>query len=286
MTTTAADGFTQLVVHLLAHVQRPGPGDLFSPRHIAWSEAHFRPATSAQLHDDAAVLSALWAASPALDLLDALPALHTSLSAYRRTAARALSELTERDVAQPDLLRALHHLGPAAELVHAMLGLLVDEFARVHDTLVTPLVVTACERISTWLDPLADSIPALATERIEVVWALGDHGRVMPGRLLVGVGDSPDDLTPVVVAVHEHAVRTSGHEAHERAEWSALVHGARWLREAPSPLREAQARWLARLDLSELIEAALADGAVDGDTATALEHDPPERAARLSALPG
>lgn len=280
MPVAVADGFTQLVFHALAHVPRPGPGDLHDPTHVDRAARHFSPATRELLTSDAALLAALWRASPGLDLLDALPELHTSLPAFRRTAARALAELTDRDVAAPSLLAALQRLGAPAELLHATLGLVADEFARVHADIITPSLAAACGSIAASLAPLAERVPGLLSAQIELVWALGSRGRALPRRILIGAPDGAP-LLSAVVAVHEYAVCTSGQDDYLRAEWSALRRAARWLR--ATHLRGAHARWLAGLDLSAILA-----GARDLLTARdldALHHDRDARADLLADLP-
>lgn len=283
MHVAAADGFTQLVFHVLAHVPRPGPGDLYDRHHRDRSARCFGAGTRALLASDAATLAALWRSSPALDVLDALPELHASLPAFRRTAARALAELTADDVACPAVLFALQRLGAAAELIHATMSLVVDEFACVHEGVIEPALASACGAIAALLAPLAATVPGLDAARIELVWALGSRGRALPGRLLVGTPRADiDPRLPAVLAVHEHAVSTSGQVDHLRAEWSALIRGARWLR--PTPLCDLHARWLASLELSELLGGAQALGLVAPDDAGALRRDRHARSALLAAL--
>lgn len=283
MPPAAADGFTQLAFHLLAHVPRPGPGDLFDREHLARCEPLFSREARALVHDDAAALATLWRASPALDVLDLLPELHASLPALRRTAARPLAELHAGDVADPDVLRALQRLGAPAELVHAALGLLLPEFERVHAEVIAPTLAAAAPPIAASLATLTH-VPGLAAARVELVWSLGLRGRAMPRRILIGC--PPDDPhTPAVIAAHEHAVCSSGHADYLRAEWSALLRGARWLRAAADPLPDAHARWLAHLDLTALLAAALAAGLVAPRDAAALRDAPTDRAARLADLP-
>lgn len=210
MRQDAADGFTQLALHVLAHVPRDGPGDLLDRRHVEWSARVLPPRAQALLTADAATLAALWRSDPALDILDALPDLHTSLDAFRRTAARALADLRPADVAGPPLLRALQRLGPAGELMHATLGLLAPAFARVHAEL-GPALLRGRDELRPWLAALCEHVPDLAAARVELVWALGPRGRALPARLLVGCpGHLTDAATPAIVAAHEHAVCLSG----------------------------------------------------------------------------
>jgi hypothetical protein len=281
MTLAVADAFTQLAVHVLAHVPRAGPGDLCDRRHVEASARCFSPRATALLADDAASLAALWSSS-ALDALDGLPDLHASLPEFRRTAARALAELRPEDVADPPLLRALQRLGPAGELVHASLGLLAAEFSAVWTDTLEPTLRRGLDELRPWLARLCEPVPGLASARIELVWALGARGRAMPTRILIGCpGHLTDAIAPAIVAAHEHAVCTSGQVDHARAEWSALVRLARWLRAAPASLRQAHARWLAGLELGELLTAARDVGLVTPREAAGL--DARDRRARTLA---
>lgn len=281
MTLAAADGFAQLCFHVLAHVRRAGPGDLFDASVVAWSRATLDAAAQRQLEEDAAVLSALWREAPALDVLDALPALHGSLAGFRRTAAGALAAVTADAVADAGVLRALQGLGAAGEVVHAALGLLVGPFAEVHARAIAPRLEREAPAIAATLEALAPYVPGLAAARVELALALGRRGRAMPGRIVIGVGTGA-----AIVAAHEVAVGSSGQVEYVRAEWAALGRLARWLQPAPGPLREAHAAWLAGLDLGALVEAAVAAGLVAADDGRRLVEGRGERAAMFAALVG
>ena len=69
-----------------------------------------------------------------------------------------------------------------------------------------------------------------------------------------------------------------------RAEWSALVRLAAWLRAAPAAVREAHARWLASLDLAGLLAAAQGAGLVAPTDARALQQARDDRPALLARL--
>lgn len=279
MSVAVADGFTQLVFHALAHVGRAGPGDLFDGTYVAWARSTFAPAVQRLLEEDAAVLAALWRGEPGLDVLDALPELHGSLAAFVRTAGRGLAAVTAEEVARPEVLRALQGLGAAGELVHATLGLLAREFARVHDERIAPRLVEEVGGIEEALAGLAAYVPGLAEARVEVVWALGARGRAMPGRILIGRAPCAP-----IVAAHEVAVCASGQVEHVRAEWAALVRLAGWLRGAPAGPREAHARWLAGLELAGLVERAIAAGLVAAEDGGRVVRERERRAGLLAAL--
>ncbi len=271
-----ADDFAELCFHVLAHVRRAGPGDLFDAAHVAWSRSVLGAAAQRQLEADAAVLAALWEAAPALDVLDALAEMHRSIAAFRRTAGRALAEVRADEVAEPGLLRALQGLGAAGEVVHAALGLLARPFAEVHARAIAPRLGASAPAIAAALEELAPHVPGLAGARIELALALGRRGRAMPERIVIGPGPHA-----AIVAAHEVAVCSSGQVDHARAEWAALGRLARWLRGAPGPLREAHAAWLAGLELAGLVEDAIAAGRVAAGPGRRVVR---ERAARADAL--
>lgn len=256
MTPVPADGFTQLALHFLAHVPRRGPADLFDPGHVRRSAPHFSADARALVEADARALATLW--SPELDVVDALPELHASLAGYRRTTARALAELGPADVASPELLAALQRVGAPAELLHASLSLLVDEFEAVLAAVAEPALRAACRALASSLELLSERVPGLGGARVEVVWSLGSRGRALPRRILVGCS-AAEPVLPAIVAAHEHAVCTSGQRDYCAAEWSALVRLSGWLVGAAAELREAHARWLAGLDLAPILARAVAE---------------------------
>lgn len=289
MTLALADDYTQLAFHVLAHVARTDPGDLFDERHVDAARDLFSADARTRLIDDAHVLARMARPLDAhlqrtdLGALDLLPELHRSLAAFRRTATRALAELTAEDVADPSALRSLQRLGPAAELLHAQMALLLREFQTVHAAHIQPWARTTIAAVSPWLTALAEHVPGLADARIELVWALGPHGRAMPGRILIGSATPDDPLTPAILAMHEYAVTTSNYIDYTRGEWDSLRRAARWTAAAPEPLRAAHTRWLASLDLSRLLDAAADAGLLTLADRTRL-RDSPDRADALRTL--
>lgn len=279
MTPVPADGFTQLALHFLAHVPRRGPADLYDPGHVRRSAPHFSAAARALVEADARALARMWTAE--LDVVDALPELHASLAAYRRTSARALAELGPADVASPALLAALQRAGAAAELLHASLSLLALEFEAALAAVVEPALEAACAGLRAPLEALSARAPGLGEARVEVVWSLGSRGRALPGRILIG-RPAEDPLLPAIVAAHEHAVCTSGQEDYFAAEWSALVRLSGWLVGAAPELREAQARWLAGLDLAPILAAAVAAGWLAATDAERVAREPGARGELLA----
>lgn len=276
-----ADDYTALALHALAHVPRTSPANLADGWYLDWSARMFSPDVARQALDDGALLAAM----PGLDGLDLLPQLHRSLAAYRRTAARSLADVAPHEVADPAVLRALQRLGPLAELAHTTLALIAPAFARVHAAHIEPWGRAAIPLVSPWLAALAEHAPGLADARIELAWPLGQHGRAMPDRILVGCTDlTRDPPRSAILAMHEHAVLTSQHADHDRAEWDALRRAARWSASAAPPLRQAHAAWLAHLDLRSLVARLEHAGHLDPAAARHLLTAPNRRADDLRAL--
>lgn len=283
MSLDVADGFTQLVFHVLAHVVRPGPENLYDDGYVAWARERFSAEATALLAEDAEVLGAL-AHAEYLEVLDAWPQLHGSLAAFRRTAGRALAEVRADEVQEARLLKSLQGTGPAGEVMHAAMGLLAGEFAGVHARWIAPWGREAAAAVLPWTTALGEAAPGLASARVELVWALGRRGRALPGRVLVGCGDwRADPVTPAIAAMHEYAVWSSGQVDYVRTELDALSRGARWVAAAPARLREAHARWLAGLELRPLVARAQRTGLIGAAVAGMLAA-PEDRARVLRKL--
>ena len=280
MRPEVADEFTQLVAFVLAHVPRAGPGDLFDRRLVVWSATVLSVAAHERLVADGELLGALWRADARLDALEGLLLLHRSAGAFRATAGRALAEVEPAEVAEPAVLRALQRLGPPGELMHAALGLLIDEFVEVCARWISPWGHEAAGAIAPWLSALAEVVPGFGAARVELVRALGRRGRALPGRVLIGCVDD-DAATSAIVAMHEYAVCTSGQVDYVGMEWDALVRGARWAVAAPAVLREAHARWVAGLELTGLVDGAVRAGLVAPDRGARVVQEPARRAELL-----
>lgn len=248
-----AEGYTQLVAHLLAHVPLAGPGNLADARYARFVAPHLRGDERALLEHDAGLLAALWAADPRLDALHGLVELHRDLEGFRATAARALAEVRAEEVASPELLAQLHGL-PAAELVHATLALLDDRFASMREVFVDAALARAVDDVQPWLARLHAHVPELAAQPIELVFAMGPHGRALPRRIVVGAPVAWNGLDPLAVAVqaaHEALVRACPHEGYVAVERWALAELPARLRADPN-LHAGHARWRAGLDCSGL----------------------------------
>jgi hypothetical protein len=288
MTVAIADGYTQLALHVLAHVPQGGPGELFDPRYIAWSRRALGDDDGdLDLVADGALIGARWRLDPRLAALHALPELFGSLAALRRCAARPLADLDAEDVAAPALLAALKGLDAVAvELVYAALGLCAPRFERCLRGTILPALISARVAVAAAVDALTPAVPGLAAARVELAWALGRRGRALPRRIVVGAPAAWTDVEPAtsaVIAAHEHCVRACGERSYASAEWRALVEVAARLENGPPALRDAHARWLAGLELSTVVAGALAAGLTTPADADALA-EPGGRAAHLARL--
>ncbi|MEZ4381288.1 MAG: hypothetical protein R3A79_08055 [Nannocystaceae bacterium] len=292
MAVTVADGYTQLALHVLAHVPQGGPGELYDARYVAWST---QALGDHGLAADGAVIGARWRGDPGLAALHGLPELFGSLAALRRCAARPLASLRADEVASPALLAALQGQDEVTvELVFAALGLAAPGFTAELRATILPAMEEAREAVADAVDALLPAFPALAEARVELAWALGRRGRALPRRLLVGVGvgvgvgapaawSDGDAATSAVLAAHEHAVRACAARSYAIAEWRALVEVAGRITRCPADLRDAHARWLADLDLSGVLAGALAAGLTTPAEIAALTA-PGDRAAILAGL--
>lgn len=279
-----ADEFTQLVFHVFAHLRLAGPGDIHDPRYVAWAAERFDGADLELLAHDADLLARLWNADSRYDTLHRLCELHADLAGLRACAARPLAELAPEELADPELLVVLREL-PGAELIHATLALLAPGFARVFAELGCTLGRASVE-VRTWIERIDLACPGLAAARIELVWALGMHGRAGSKRILIGAPAKWNGCSPArqaVLAAHEHTVARVSVGDYVADEWSALTSLADRLREADPIVREAHREWLASLNLAPLLADVVARGELDAGEAELIEQDRAGRARRLSA---
>ena len=282
---SATDAFTDLVLHVLAHVSVPGPEDLFEPRYVAWAEAATPADLHARLLADADVLAHRWSSAEGL-ALQAWPDLHRDLPAFFVTRARALADVRSDEVASPGVLARLQACTPAiGELVHAQLGLLAPWFAKMHNDVVTPAIAEVLDEVAEVLADAAALVPSFARERVELAWPLGPRGRGLAGRIVIGAPAPWNGMAPAttaVLALHEHAVRCASTSEWASAEWTALRELAGAMRGAPAPLRSAHAGWLESLELASLVGVLQRQGAIDRGLATRLVGEPEARAELLA----
>lgn len=249
----SADGFTQLVAHLFAHVPLAGPGNLADPRYVAWACDQLEVEDRTTLEHDAALLARLWAGDPRLDVLHGLYELHADLDGFRATANRSLAELRSDEVREPALLAIMGSLD-AAELVHASMSAMIDGFADLLDEIASALVL-ARARVLPWLERIRVHVPELDEVPVELVWAMGEHGRALPSRILVGAPAAWNRMDPArtaVLAAHEALVRAHASDEYVVCErWAIAALGER-LRDADLELRTRHAAWLGSIDVSRL----------------------------------
>jgi hypothetical protein len=279
-----ADAFTQLVFHALAHARLHGPGNIYDPRYLAWAAERFAERDAQVLGADAALLARLWAADPRYDRLHRYCELHRDWAGFLASADRSLAELHPTDVGDARLLASIRELD-GAELLHATLALIGPSFARVLAEL-RPVLERAAIEVRGWIDRLTVPCPGLVDARVELVWALGMHGRGFTSRILVGAPANWNACSPArqaVLAAHEHTVSSIAQGDYVADEWAALTELSLLLRDAERELREAHRAWLASLELAPLIHAAVARGYLDASEADSLIRQPAERATRLSA---
>jgi hypothetical protein len=282
-----ADAYTQLVFHVLAHVRlswpEAGPGDIHDPRYVAWVRAHAETEAAA-LVADAALLARLWASDPRYDRLHSLAQLHRGWAGFWACADRSLAELDPSEVADPGLLARLRELD-GAELIHATMALLGPGFLLVLAKQ-GPELRAAADATRIWIKRLDPLVPGLGEARIELVWALGVHGRAFPDRLLIGAPVAWSATTPArqaVLAAHEHTVARLGVGDYVLDEWRALTELAAALRTGSPELLAAHHEWLASLELGPLLAEAVARKLVAGELAAQIEAAGEDRGERLSA---
>ena len=281
-----ANDFVQLVAHVLAHLHIPGPGALLDPRYLAWCTPRMDAGTRELLVHDAALISRVWARDPRSEALHWSFALHEDLASFRASAARPLAELEPHEVARPALLSRLRAL-PVAELMHTTLALvepgLSSLFAELQDD-----ASETCEAVAHTAATIADALPGFAARRIELVWALGMHGRGLEPRILVGAPAPWNRCSPArqaVLAAHEHCVLGSPHANYIQSEWHALRTLSAALAAHPdAATRETHQDWLGGLELRELLGACVQAGQLRATLATRLIDEPDTRASLLAEL--
>ncbi|MCH9684316.1 MAG: hypothetical protein K0V04_22975 [Deltaproteobacteria bacterium] len=283
-----ASDFTQLVLHVLAHVRIDGPGSLFDPRYVAWVGEHAPPSLVQQLHEDAAALERVWSTAPPSDVVHAWPQLFTDLEAMVSAAARPLSEVRPDQVQAPQVLACLQaERSVAVELLHASLGALAPEHARWWGHAIGPRLDAARGEVQPLLAIGHSSVLSLGAHPVELAWSLGPRGRAFASRIVVGSPapwHSHGPATSVVLALHERAVLDAGQVGYVAAEWSALRGVAARMHAAPMVLRQAHGSWLAGLELGPLVAGARVAGLLDETTAQRLQAEPETRAEVLAQM--
>jgi len=280
--------FTELVLHVLAHVPVGGAGCVHDLRYVAWARGQAPVELERLLDEDAAVLERAWSGGRAPAVLHAWPELLGSIAELRACARLELQALSPAQVRTEVVLRELIAADrPELELMHATLCALAPWYAEWHAAEVEPELRRAGEQVQPWLEPAVRVVPSLGDARLELSWVLGPRGRGFPSRIVVGAPapwHDRDARIPVVLAMHEQLVIDSGHAGYSEAEWAALTSLAVRMVEAPAALREAHGRWLASLELRPLLASLVAGGRITEEQCAALQREPRARGERLAVL--
>lgn len=289
MSPEPTDGFTDLVLHVLAHVRLGGAGCVHDPGYRAWAQDRMPAELRQLLEHDAAVVERAWSGGRAPLVVHAWPELLGSIAELRAVSTRELRVLSASQVRAPWVLERLVAVDdPTIELLHATLCALAPWYATWREHELEPaLKVAAVERVRPWLEVAAGVLPSLSSTRIELSWSLGPRGRGFPSRIVVGAPVEWNRMDPrlsAVLALHEHAVQSSGHTGYVEAEWAALTRLAARMTMASSELAQAHAQWLASLELQPLLAELHASGRIDREQQRGLADDREHRAARLAAL--
>lgn len=282
--------FTELVLHVLAHVPLAGAGSVHDPRYVAWMRGRAPGELERLVHEDAEVLARAWAGGREPEVVHAWPELFATIAELRACARDELRGLSAAKARDPAVLaRIVAAERPELELLHATLCALAPWYARWHATELEPALRHAVEEVRPWLEPAVRVVPSLADARIELAWALGPRGRGFASRIVVGA-PAPwhglDARAPVVLAMHEQLVIDRGPASYVDAEWAALTGLAARMTAAPLALREAHAQWLGALELRPLLASLHAAGRVTLACCAALQHEREGRAERLATLAG
>lgn len=281
------DDFTDLVLHVLAHMPIAEPGNLHDPRYVAWARASMPAPEAEWLSEGAAVLGRAWAAG-APPVVHAWPELFDSIEAFYSVAAQELASLRPEQTRAPEVLRAAQRAGGAdLELFHATLGALAPWYSEWRARIIAPLFRKARFGVSFWVGDVLECMPTLAQTRLELACALGAHGRAFPTRIVVGIPTDwnfLDERLPAVLAMHEQMVRESGESDYVEAEWAALIGLAARVAGLSIQMRNAHSNWLASLELGPLLDGLLAEGRIEAQDHQALTHDIYGRARQLLAI--
>jgi hypothetical protein len=277
--------FADLVFHALAHLPLSDHTTLFDPRYLAWAE-RLPEETRAPFAEDATVLVRRWALRDAGGL-QFFPILQASIADFLVSARKEFRELRSDDVGSAPALDALRRVDEAlVEILRADLALAAREYEAVFAERIRPELARFCDPIAALSESLARHLP----ERIELSSVLGPRGRALGARIVVGAPLAWAEIetaTPIVLALHEHLVRTStarGADRYAATEWDALVRGADIVAGGAAEIAPAHARWVERLALRPLLDRLVALGTIDAPFADRLERAGAERAAMLRSL--
>ena len=257
------------MLHVLAHLEAAGlAASCYNPAWIAWARARLGPVSTRPLAEDLHVLTRTALTHDVLARAQTLAWVFASPAEAGRVVDRVLSELVDGDVTSFDALATASSAGPIVEILRAAAELEAPLLAALDD--------------GTWGDALPSvdralrdvraAAPSLGSFQVSLARPLGLRGRVHGASIVVGcpgIG-CPDAEHAAWQAAHEATVSTlAACDAHElcarrtflELERDAL--GTLRSRAEAAGLGDAHARWLARLDLSEIGSIADIDDATD-----------------------
>lgn len=278
VTVRVASDYASLCFHGLAHLPLRGPERLYDLGYLEHARGTLPMEAIEPLATDASAIAiALQSRAGATLAAQWLPRLHPSIDSFLAASALELNEIEDADARALASLRAHHCDG--LEWLRTDLLLIAQAYAASAPDLTS--------EASALQEHAADLVDLGLPEHFEVAPSLGPRGRAYPNVIIVGAPqpwwcrDEIDRAIPLVLAIHENAVR-SGAGDYVTSEWAALRSVARTLH--TSPLADSHQRWLATLDLEELLtalERARVASRLDVDALRAHPHDRAEHLAKL-----
>ncbi len=180
--------FTDLVFHVLAHVEVDVPAGAFDATYVRWVEEHLGPASERELGESAREVARVASTHELLGAAQRLAWLFRDGERARPAFAHALGELAPADVDAPAVLLAIAGT-PPAELLFCAVALEAAHHARLPET------PARGEAFADRLASLRAVAPELVNLPVEHVRALRRRGRLFGGRIWVGL---PGAVVPAV----------------------------------------------------------------------------------------
>ncbi len=234
----ATSDLAELVFHGLAFVpiaEDAPPGaqaaSLFNPCYGRWFSERAGRETVRWFEDDAALLARLLEEEVAAQGISCLALLHPTIDGLLHTAEKPLLELAASQVHHVgalSLLRSLH--SPAIEIFRADIALAARAFRSAFGEHVRPRLERLAQHVERRAARL-HGLPAwLDLSACELSLALGNCGRALADRVIVGVGvpDLDDEAASeqaVRLIVHEQAVQRATRFLESRGRtgaWAAV----------------------------------------------------------------
>lgn len=253
----------ELVLHALAWIPATRhPASLYEPAYHRFARETLAPACVDLFAEDGPVFAPRLAPA-ALLALHALPMAFDSTQALV-ARARAEATVTIEGVDSDTLARCRAIAGDLTDWLLCDCALAAAAFERTYEQRWRPALALAGEAVQEALARAHAIDPRLRRYRLSLSCVLGPRGRSFADRsLVVGAPGLWSPHSPEHCAVqwlHECAVTEAPHRAYVNAEWHALTSLAR--RVEKSSLETAHARWIAGLELSSLVRAAIEQGLV------------------------